>query len=191
MKNRFVALAAAFLVLSSCKPTTEAPPKVDKPPSKADAFRKSTIADCKQALGKLYKADLNEGNVKVMSAQDVDKWIKDGPWKDRTLPCEIQAVIAGGGGVDPSPVALDVSGSAPKAGTSLIYIPIPPGVSCVSPKNGFFLDDLKGCPDTEKNLVCNGKGPKGDACRCFCAFGCAQTTNCGDCDAAPAIPVKP
>jgi hypothetical protein len=190
MKNRFVALAAALLVLSSCKPAAEAPPKADQPPSKADAFRKSTIAEVKGPLGKLYNAALNEDSVKVLTAPELDKWIKGGPWKDRTLPCEIQAVLSRPGAVDPSPIALDVSGSAQKPGTGLIYVPIPRDVNCDSPKNGFFLDDLKDCPDSEKNLVCNGQGPKGDACRCFCAFGCAQTTACDACDAVPAIPAK-
>jgi hypothetical protein len=189
MQTRIV-LAASFVFLASCKPAAEAPAKVDRPPSKADAFRKASLPDAKEALGKLYKADLDEKSVKVVSASDLETWVKSGPWKDRALPCEIQAVLGAPRGGDPSPVALDLSGSKP--GTSLMYVPVPAGVNCPAPKSGYVLDDMKGCPDSEKNLVCNGKGPKGDACRCFCAFGCAQTTNCDACDAAPApaLPTK-
>lgn len=176
MKNRFVTLAAAFLVLSSCKPAAEAPPKADKPPSKADEFKKATIAQAKASFSKMFKGELNEGSVKVMSAQELDKWIKDGPWKTRDLPCEIKNILVPGN-VDPSPIALDVSGSAPTAGTHLVYIPVRSKVNCSLPKSDFFLDDVAGCKNEEKVMVC--KGGIGTTCTCSCTFACnAAETLC-------------
>jgi hypothetical protein len=191
MRIRFATLSAALFALASCNPAAEAPPKVDRPVSKADTFRIASLPDAREALRSLYKSDLDEKSVKVLTASDLATWVKSGPWKDRALPCEIQTVLGAPPAGDPSPVALDISGSKP--GTGLIYVPVPAGVNCPTPRSGYILDDLKGCPDSEKNLVCNGKGPKGSDCRCFCAFGCAQTTNCDACDAAPvpAVPTKP
>jgi hypothetical protein len=175
MKNRFVTLAAAFLVLASCKPAAEAPPKA----SKADEFKKATLAQAKASFNKMFKGDLNEGSVKVMTAQDLDKWIKGGPWGTRELPCEIKDILAGAdrGNVDPSPIALDVSGSAPKAGTHLVYIPVRSKVNCSSPKSDFFLDDVAECKNEEKVMVC--KGGIGTTCTCSCIFVCnAAETLC-------------
>lgn len=170
--KRLIALAAALVVLSACKPTAETPPKVEKPPSKADDFKNATMAQAKDSFKKMFGAELNEGSVKVLSAQDVDKWIQGSPLKTRALPCEIKGLFPPGN-VDPSPVALDVSGSAPKAGTRLVYIPVRGKVDCPSPKSDFFLDDVADCDNTAKIMVC--KGGIGTTCTCSCVFRCNAT----------------
>ena len=103
----------------------------------------------------MFKGDLNEASVKVLSAQEVDTWIKDSPWKTRDLPCEIKNILAPGN-VDPSPVALDISGSAPKAGTRLVYIPVRSKVDCPSPKSDFFLDDVAGMQERRAGFRLRG-----------------------------------
>lgn len=167
MKNLFP-LIALLILASGC---------VHENKEADEAFKQATIAECQTAFKKFYATEFDAEDVKVVHSNDVIDWIDDGPWKDRELPCEITDILnRDKGNVDPSPIALDVSGSAPEKGTSMIYIPIRSEVNCESPKTGFFLDDTKGC---EKVMVCDGE--VGKKCTCSCTFACNATeTLCKD-----------
>ena|SRR5688572_6109785 len=175
MKSRTIPIFIAAVVLLSCNPKSNV----------LEDFKKSAMVEGRDAFKRLYNASLDEASVKVMTLADLDKWIASGPYKDGGLPCEINEVIqnARRGNVDPSPIALDVSGSSPDKAQTLVYIPIRDKVSCPSPKAGFFVGS-KGCGD-KAVLVCNGRKGAGGADRCpscQCVLACdAVATDC-DCD---------
>lgn len=140
-----------------------------------EAFKQATLKECEEAFKKFYAAEFDADDVKVINSKEVIDWIDNTPWKDKELPCEIREVlIRDKGNVDPSPIALDVSGSVPEKGTSMIYIPIRSEVNCESPKTGFFLDDAG--KDCEMGMECNGS--IGKNCQCICIMKC---------NAAPAV----
>ena len=145
-----------------------------------EAFKNATLSQCEDAFKKFYATDFNAADVKVINSNEVTDWISKSPWKDKTLPCEIQDVLTRDkGNTNPSPVALDVSGSAPEKGVSMIYFPITSKVSCESPKSGFFLDDAAKS-DCQQVMVCNGE--VGGNCTCTCVFPCTGTeTLCKQC----------
>ena len=172
MKRTLVTILITGMLSVSCAPKT--------PTSGTDDFLKANIEQSKTSFKKVYGGDLNETDVKVVTVQELNQWIKDGPWASRELPCELKEILSGGGVTDPSPIALDVSGSAPAGASRLLYVPIHSKVTCPSAKSDFFLDDVTACTEDKKVMVCNGG--IGGSCTCSCIFVCdAAPTDCNLC----------
>ena len=171
MLRRFLTIVAIAVVSASCAPKSGTPT--------AEEFKSANIEQSKASFKKMYQADLNASDVKVVSAKELGTWLKDGPWATRELPCEIQEILKDPGNVDPSPIALDVSSSSQQGGR-LLYVPIRTKTSCDSPKSDFFLDDVAACEEKDKVMVCNGG--IGGTCTCSCIFVCGATaTDCNLC----------
>ena len=164
-------LIAALCCFSSCRPASNRTALDEK-------FKTEVIERSRQDVKKLLNAELDASSVKVVNTREFSDWVASGPWKNRELPCEIKDVITQDrGNIDPSPIALDVSGSFKGKGTRVMYVPVRSKVNCASPRNSFVMDD----DDCNQVMVCAGE--VGFGCTCDCYFPCDATEKlCGVCE---------